>query len=802
MKIAFARDPEASSSGLDVMAMGLDMRKQAKLFTILSDGLYKNKLLSIIRELCSNAYDSHVAAGRREAPIHVHVPTIEEPWLSIRDHGTGLTPEHAERTIFMYLGSDKDDSDEFIGGWGIGSKSPFAYETGAFETTLYKDGRAYEYNCWKDEDGMPQHALYSEDDTAEPDGVLVKLPLLVQDVRSCAQNLSEYLRFTTFNVVVTNAGEYYNPPPRPVVEYAATVETARGPRRLEIVQRGGLSGIYVMYGGFCYPAKDVGWDEDNLAYLGQWTAAMQQNRAIFLHAEVNDCAFAVSRETISGTAKTYDWITGMLRSFAPVVTAEAEDYSERFVRPLYDIVMVDGKLRGDLTLADVVAVQDTYSRVKDSPTAAIFSHMRYAQWLSTMVPSDTAFRSGLKTLFKSDTFALHVTVSLPGGDLFPVLASGRPSKKNLRGMVRTLSYKYSSYDKYKITTNPIHHLTIDAVRPLDAQVSLVWAPPLYAHKDYPAARRERSITHVVLSAPDEATARVVQAHLGLQLLPLREIDHSEAQMPCLPAKKPKARRHSGGGGGGGRLVAEPPVFVQDQSGGTRHPYDAATTYLYYTADHAGQVSIGDKKYNISTVAAWVRPILGHGEPVVIVQGSDTFVKKTAPHFKNIRPLTSETLWKALGGDDLLRVPAYQKAVVPLREAASELHDVAMGVPAPLRMAVLAAVGTSEPAIRKHVAAAERAKPPALLEDANADSVRWVLRAYGRSEERDLLKLWPGLEEAGSAVRAARQGLAALVPKLVWLRAVNWHHYPKLSREDRLMVMEQALNELKSHQKTN
>ena len=37
----------------------------AKAFMILSDGLYSNKILAVIRELSTNAYDSHVDAGRR-----------------------------------------------------------------------------------------------------------------------------------------------------------------------------------------------------------------------------------------------------------------------------------------------------------------------------------------------------------------------------------------------------------------------------------------------------------------------------------------------------------------------------------------------------------------------------------------------------------------------------------------------------------------------------------------------------------------------------------------------------------------
>ena len=41
----------------------------AKAFAILSDGLYSNKILAVVRELSTNAYDSHVAAGCPERPL-------------------------------------------------------------------------------------------------------------------------------------------------------------------------------------------------------------------------------------------------------------------------------------------------------------------------------------------------------------------------------------------------------------------------------------------------------------------------------------------------------------------------------------------------------------------------------------------------------------------------------------------------------------------------------------------------------------------------------------------------------------
>jgi len=51
-----------------------DFEFNAKAFDILSSKLYKYKISAIIRELSSNAYDSHVEANNKDLPFEIHVP--------------------------------------------------------------------------------------------------------------------------------------------------------------------------------------------------------------------------------------------------------------------------------------------------------------------------------------------------------------------------------------------------------------------------------------------------------------------------------------------------------------------------------------------------------------------------------------------------------------------------------------------------------------------------------------------------------------------------------------------------------
>ena len=99
----------------------------AKAFAILSDGLYSNKILAVVRELSTNAYDSHVAAGCPEKPFDVTLPTSLDHEFSIRDYGTGLSKENCMSLYTTCFRSDKTDSNDAVGCLGLGSKSPFAY---------------------------------------------------------------------------------------------------------------------------------------------------------------------------------------------------------------------------------------------------------------------------------------------------------------------------------------------------------------------------------------------------------------------------------------------------------------------------------------------------------------------------------------------------------------------------------------------------------------------------------------------------------------------------------------------------
>ena len=145
----------------------------AESFRILSKDLYTNEIQAVIRELSTNANDSHVESGT-SIPFYVHLPTYLEPFFSIRDYGTGLSQEDCETIYTGYFTSTKTHSNELNGCLGLGSKSPFAISE-SFTVISRFNGKKFTYLAFKDEDGIPDLSLLVSEDTNEANGLEVSV---------------------------------------------------------------------------------------------------------------------------------------------------------------------------------------------------------------------------------------------------------------------------------------------------------------------------------------------------------------------------------------------------------------------------------------------------------------------------------------------------------------------------------------------------------------------------------------------------------------------------------------------------
>lgn len=170
------------------------------IFNILSDNLYSNKIGSIVRELSCNARDSHVSAGKGDVPFDITMEEVSsffiesENLFRVRDYGVGLSEDDIYNLYSVYGLSNKSDSNEYIGGFGIGSKSPFAY-TNSFVVTSWYDGKKKVYCAFKNSDGYPEITKLSDTISDEPSGVEISIPIRKCDVPTFVSEVKTQLAY-------------------------------------------------------------------------------------------------------------------------------------------------------------------------------------------------------------------------------------------------------------------------------------------------------------------------------------------------------------------------------------------------------------------------------------------------------------------------------------------------------------------------------------------------------------------------------------------------------------------------------
>lgn len=156
------------------------IKADAKAFRILSDKLYSNKIKAIIRELSTNAYDSHVDSEQPDRPFIVQLPNNLEPTFAVEDFGTGMDEEKVLNLYSTYFDSDKIESNTAVGALGLGSKSPFAY-TDTFTVISKHKGVKSVYTCFLNEDEVPSILKIGSEPTREENGLRVEFAVKEQN---------------------------------------------------------------------------------------------------------------------------------------------------------------------------------------------------------------------------------------------------------------------------------------------------------------------------------------------------------------------------------------------------------------------------------------------------------------------------------------------------------------------------------------------------------------------------------------------------------------------------------------------
>jgi hypothetical protein len=281
----------------------------SKAFFILSDGLYSNKILAVVRELSTNAYDSHVEAGKVSVPFDVHLPTQLEPTFFIRDYGTSMDHDSCMQLYTTYFRSTRNNSNDAVGCLGLGSKAPFAYSD-SFTVEAYLDGKRRLYAAYKNEDGSPVFSLMDTFETTEPNGIKVSINVQDGDVNRFIREAHKVYEFFKIRPKFIGESIFYENPNK-VIEGTNWYFDDNSSDNLIIMGQ-------IAYPLDHYQLMNSGFDNKTVSFI-------QDSSGLRLFVKIGDVDITPSRESLSYSKETKTNIVNMARTIAEEIAVKIQE---------------------------------------------------------------------------------------------------------------------------------------------------------------------------------------------------------------------------------------------------------------------------------------------------------------------------------------------------------------------------------------------------------------------------------------------------------------------------------------------
>ncbi len=180
-------------------------------FNILRKSIYSDPIGSCVREICANGLDAQRRLGKEKLPLHI---TLNKNYFTCRDFGVGMSPDTIQSVYSKYGASDKRESDEEQGCWGLGAKSSFAV-TDTYTVETIWEGIKYVYMCYINKSGSGAIKLLSQEETDEV-GTTIKIPVATSKLDEFRRNIYKYTQF--WEIPPRYLGELPSPPAKPDME--------------------------------------------------------------------------------------------------------------------------------------------------------------------------------------------------------------------------------------------------------------------------------------------------------------------------------------------------------------------------------------------------------------------------------------------------------------------------------------------------------------------------------------------------------------------------------------------------------
>ena len=216
MKIQALANPLVTSNNMASSSMGMDAAGADMATFYLRDKIYSDKILAVVREYVCNALDEH-KKHNISVPVDFGIRNTNEDSMIneffVRDYAAGLS-EYDIRNVFgMYFRSTKSNSNNQIGGFGVGSKAGHCY-TDTFYIKSHFNNVCTMYVCalGGGSTGVPvgQILKVSESPTLET-GLEISLQISNKDLVTFTNTCRSFVNFSASPIVFHNFQEQHVP---------------------------------------------------------------------------------------------------------------------------------------------------------------------------------------------------------------------------------------------------------------------------------------------------------------------------------------------------------------------------------------------------------------------------------------------------------------------------------------------------------------------------------------------------------------------------------------------------------------
>jgi anti-sigma regulatory factor (Ser/Thr protein kinase) len=285
---------------------------------VLSAQLYSDKLKIICQEYLANARDAHRDAGKADIPVEVHLPTTDEPWYEVSDHGNGISPENFETVFMRYFASTKRGDDTISkrsnGGFGLGAKSAWSYVPEFFVNTVH-DGIEYCRHCYRNGDNKRVAALTSKSRIGkdEHSGTSIRVNIKLEDINLFRGKFADITLMWGVKPKVVNAWTYTTFGAQDIIYEDNDVTVYER-------NRGARNNLTALVDDIPYPV-DVRVIHD---FLTEGERKFALNAAAYIHCDKLEVDPTPNRENLEYNNRTRDYIVAKVKAAYTAVTNLAQ----------------------------------------------------------------------------------------------------------------------------------------------------------------------------------------------------------------------------------------------------------------------------------------------------------------------------------------------------------------------------------------------------------------------------------------------------------------------------------------------